>query len=246
MTHANGVRKTRGNETDAIISTGFGYSLTVRPPLDDTRMRPTRLDRRKARTRQALIDAARSFLAGQGRLDVSIQEITDAADVGFGSFYNHFAGKTELLEAAITDVLEEHGKMLDERTAHLKDPAEVFAASLRLTARLVDSHPQIAGILAKTALPYLADNGLAPRALRDIQHGIEAGRFHITNPYVALVSAGGALQGLMHLRLERPDLAGQDTPEELAEQLLRAFGMTRKSAHTIAHRPLPVEPTTVP
>ena len=51
---------------------------------------PSRLDRRKARTRSALIAAAREMLASRDPAEVTIQEITEAADVGFGSFYNHF------------------------------------------------------------------------------------------------------------------------------------------------------------
>jgi AcrR family transcriptional regulator len=207
---------------------------------DTTSDAPSRQDRRKARTRQALIDAAREFLAQQGKLDMSIQEITEAADVGFGSFYNHFASKDDLLQTAITDTLEEHGQMLDARTAHLDDPATVFAASLRVTVGLADSHPQIARILTRTGLLYLAsDRGLAPRALRDIERAIESGQFQITNPYVALATAGGSLLGLIHLRLEQPELVGDDAPEEFAEQLLRAFGMSRRAAHSTARKPLP-------
>ena len=42
----------------------------------------SRLDRRKARTRQALVDAAVQLIA-EGRGDrASIQEITEAADIG--------------------------------------------------------------------------------------------------------------------------------------------------------------------
>ena len=56
--------------------------------------RVSRLDRRKARTRQALIDAAVRLIA-EGRGDrASIQEITEEADIGFGSFYNHFDSKS--------------------------------------------------------------------------------------------------------------------------------------------------------
>ena len=56
----------------------------------------SRLDRRKARTRQALIDAAVRLIA-EGRGDrASIQEITEEADIGFGSFYNHFDSKEQL------------------------------------------------------------------------------------------------------------------------------------------------------
>ena len=46
-----------------------------------------RLDRRKARTRAALIRAAQTLIA-EGRTNVPILEITQAADVGMGSFYN--------------------------------------------------------------------------------------------------------------------------------------------------------------
>ena len=58
--------------------------------------RVSRLDRRKARTRQALIDAAVRLIA-EGRGDrASIAEITEEADIGFGSFYNHFDSKEQL------------------------------------------------------------------------------------------------------------------------------------------------------
>src|ERR1700752_3728383 len=84
-----------------------------------------RLDRRKARTRQALLDAAVRLIA-DGRGDrASIQEITEAADIGFGSFYNHFASKDELFEVASEEVLERWGQMIDDACSHLDDPAEV-------------------------------------------------------------------------------------------------------------------------
>ena len=71
---------------------------------------PTRLDRRKARTRQALIDAAVRLIAeGRGER-ASIQEITEAADIGFGSFYNHFESKEQLFETASSEVLERWGR----------------------------------------------------------------------------------------------------------------------------------------
>jgi AcrR family transcriptional regulator len=200
----------------------------------------TRTDRRKERTHRALVDAAREFLAEHGSLEISIKEITDAADVGFGSFYNHFDSKADLFQAAIIDTLEEHGRMLDELTSGISDPAELFSACLRLTVQMVDSHPQLARILARAGFPYLdSDRGLAPQALRHIKMGVEAGRFEVRNPRVALATAGGALLSMIHLRLEHPDLLGAESDSELAEQILRGFGMNRRSAHAIAYRPLP-------
>ena len=68
--------------------------------------RVSRLDRRKARTRQALTDAAVRLIA-EGRGDrASIAEITEEADIGFGSFYNHFDSKEPLFQTASEEVLE--------------------------------------------------------------------------------------------------------------------------------------------
>jgi len=58
----------------------------------------SRLERRKAQTRQKLVDAARAMLADNRAPRASIQDITEAADVGFGSFYNHFTSKDDLLK----------------------------------------------------------------------------------------------------------------------------------------------------
>ncbi len=47
------------------------------------------------------MSAARALLTSRDPGGVSIQEITDAADLGFGSFYNHFTSKQELFEVAV-------------------------------------------------------------------------------------------------------------------------------------------------
>src|SRR6476469_10580717 len=101
-----------------------------------------RLDRRKARTRAALIRASQTLIA-EGRTNVPILEITQAADVGMGSFYNHFETKEQLYEAAYEAVLDAYGQQLDHVTTGIEDPAEVFASSFRLTGRLHRSEPEL-------------------------------------------------------------------------------------------------------
>ena len=58
----------------------------------------TRFDRRRAQTRSALIAAAQELLV-EGRTSVPIQEVTERADVGIGTFYNHFDSKEQLFDA---------------------------------------------------------------------------------------------------------------------------------------------------
>jgi AcrR family transcriptional regulator len=200
-----------------------------------------RLDRRKAVTRAALVSAARRLLETQDPGSVSIQEITEAADVGFGTFYNHFDSKQELFAAAVEEVVEEHGAMLDALTADMDDPAEVLAASVRMTARFPVTHPNIALIMVRTGPHYLkATSGLAPRALRDLQRGKDAGRFSFGDPAVALACTGGALIGVLHLTLAHDgSMPVEDAADELALNMLRMLGLGEDDARDVVSRPLP-------
>jgi len=163
--------------------------------------RVSRLDRRKARTRQALIDAAVRLIA-EGRGDrASIQEITEEADIGFGSFYNHFDSKEQLFATASEEVLERWGQLIDRASAGVTDPAELFAVGTRITGRLGWTHPEIAGFLAGAGLAVLdIPIGLAPRALSDIEAGKAAGRFTVPDAEIALSAVAGGMLGLFRMR----------------------------------------------
>jgi len=206
-----------------------------------------RLDRRKARTRQALIDAAARLIAeGRGER-ASVQEITEAADIGFGSFYNHFTSKEELFQTASEEVLERWAQMIDAACVGLVDPAEVFAASLRLSGRLAWTHPDIAGFITGAGLELLdAPRGLAPRALRDIRAGQAAGRFTIPDADVALSAVAGGLLGLLRLHGRHPERVAEDSVDDLAEACLRLLGLPPAQARRLAHLPLPAHTTAPP
>ncbi|MFD0003801.1 TetR/AcrR family transcriptional regulator [Streptomyces sp. NPDC127178] len=198
-----------------------------------------RFERRRAETRQALVRAARQVLAETGDTSASIQVIAERADVGLGSFYNHFESKTELFHVAVTEALEELGQFIDERVRGVEDPAEVVAVSFRLTARMADSHPELQQILRDRGLAHIhSDRGLAPRALRDLQRGIASGRFTCSNATLALSAMGGTLVSLVVLRLARPDLDGDEAASELAEMVLRMLGVPADDAHEVTRRPL--------
>jgi AcrR family transcriptional regulator len=198
-----------------------------------------RLERRKQRTRTALIKAAQSMIAA-GKLNVPVLEITQAADVGMGSFYNHFQSKEELFEAAVGDVLDSHGAVLDLLTADIEDPAVVFACSFRLTGRFFRERPQESRILlANWSALLSSDRGLAPRAMRDINAAVAAGRFHVEDPELTLAVAAGALLGLGHLLQSQPDRDAGPTADAVTEDVLRLFGMSAEGAREICALPLP-------
>jgi AcrR family transcriptional regulator len=198
-----------------------------------------RSDRRKARTRAALIRAAQTLIA-EGRTNVPILEITQAADVGMGSFYNHFETKEELFDAAVEAVMDAYGQLLDRLTADIEDPAEVFACSFRLTGRLSRREPELSKVLLNNVLRLLsAPNGLAPRARRDIEAAAAAGRFDVDDLDVAVTMAAGALIALGQLLHDQPEREVEATTDRVTEDLLRMFGVPRRQASRICALPLP-------
>lgn len=199
----------------------------------------SRLERRKARTRAALIRAAQTFIAA-GKFNVPILEITQTADVGMGSFYNHFDSKEQLYQAAFDDAIEAHGQLLDALTGGLDDPAETFAQSFRLTCRLFRREPQLGRVLLNNAPSLItAPRGLGPRVLRDIEAATAAGRFTVRDPVLAQVMTAGAFIGLGQLLYDRPDRNDADDVDHVAEDLLRTFGVAEDQAREICSRPLP-------
>ena len=198
-----------------------------------------RLERRKQRTRAALIRAAQAFIAA-GKLSVPVLEITQAADVGMGSFYNHFDSKEALFDAAVDEVLDAHGALVDHLTSAIDDAAEVFACSFRLTGRLFRRRPQESRIVLANGMTMLSsEHGLAPRALRDIEAATRAGRFQVDDPELALAVAGGALLGLGNLLLNQPERDDSQAADGLTENMLHLFGMPADEAQEICRRPVP-------
>ena len=200
----------------------------------------TRVDRRKARTRAALVEAAVALI-GEGRGErASVQEITDRADVGFGSFYNHFESKEQLFATASVELLERWGRLIDAACAGINDPAEVFAVSFRISGRLGWTNPTIAQFLVGGGLQVLrAKVGLAPRALRDIKAGQASGRFSVGNADIALTATAGALLGLLQQHLARPRGLRLDAVDDTAAAVLRYLGVPAHEAEALVARPLP-------
>jgi AcrR family transcriptional regulator len=198
-----------------------------------------RLERRKMRTRTALIKAAQVFIAA-GRLNAPVQDICRTADVGVGSFYNHFDSREQLFQEAVNEVLDAQGALLDALTASIEDPAETFSCRFRVTARLFRLRPDEGRVVVAYGLPLItSDRGMGPRGRRDIAAAARAGRFRVDDIDLAMVMAGGALMGLGQLLQDQPGRDDAAAVDEVTEHLLRLFGLSAKEAQRLARKPLP-------
>ncbi len=199
----------------------------------------TRGARRRAQTRSALIRAAQRLIA-EKRTNAAILEITQLADVGMGSFYNHFESREQLFEAAVDDALELQGAYLDQLTTDLEDPAESFTRSFRIIGRLHRHVPELSKvILSQGAALVTSDHGLAPRALRDIRAAVEAGRFSTSDPAAALLIAGGAALALAQHLHEHPEVDDAALTDTVTESLLLMLGLSADDARELVAHELP-------
>ena len=80
---------------------------------------PSRHERRRLQTRKLLIQTTLQLVLEKGYDAISIQDITDRADLGRGTFYIHFKDKEEVVWTAVRDLFQEleqaAHKQLDRR-----------------------------------------------------------------------------------------------------------------------------------
>lgn len=118
----------------------------------------------------------------------------------------------------------------------------MFAQSFRLSGRLHRRRPDLSKVLLHNGLELLGSNrGLAPRARRDIEAGLRAGRFTVR----ALAIVAGAAPCLRQLLHDHPERDDGEAADQVAEDLLRMLGVDAEEAREICRRPLP-EPGELP
>lgn len=66
----------------------------------------SRVARRRANQRAAILQAASYLFANHGPEAVRLDDIADKADVSRGTLYSHFVSKEELIRAIVTPILE--------------------------------------------------------------------------------------------------------------------------------------------
>ncbi|HEX7683114.1 MAG TPA: TetR/AcrR family transcriptional regulator [Trinickia sp.] len=223
-------------------------------PAEAADAREPRGARRKRETRARLLEAALKLMAVKGMEGVAINEITEAADVGFGSFYNHFESKEAIYATLVESVFEDFADWLDRLTTGLSDPAEVVAVSVRYTLMRAHREPLWGQFLVREGFSSrMLGRGLGQRLLRDVQRGIAAKRFTVADPFVGFLSVGGTVLAAVTAELsfvapgapsadalEGLGFSGEHLAERVACALLQTLGLKRAEAEKVAMRPLPV------
>ncbi|MEM8618847.1 MAG: TetR/AcrR family transcriptional regulator [Actinomycetota bacterium] len=204
-----------------------------------TELRATRTERRKASTRARLVESAERLMRDRGVDEVTIQDITDAADIGHGTFYLHFKTKGDVLAPVIERLAEPVHARVDRAAGGSTDPALRMALGLRIVLRAIADDP-LWSWYARSGMSFselVADMGAAPRT--DITNGLDSGRYRVGDPSTTVSFIDGAIVGVV-AALDDGEPADR-LADTTAELVLRVLGIAPDEAAQIAHEPLPVD-----
>lgn len=131
---------------------------------------PGRRERRTAETRERLFRAALDLFAKKGFAETTVEDITDAADVGKGTFFNYFPSKDHILLAFGEMQL---GK-LQAAVAEVKHSGQSMREFLRsLGVRMTQEPIRNPGIIRTLLQAYLSTTPVRA-AMQDLQVRVQA------------------------------------------------------------------------
>jgi AcrR family transcriptional regulator len=154
-----------------------------------------------AQTEAALKEAARRVFARSGYLDAKISDITAEAGRSVGSFYKHFTGKEEVLQALLTDWITQAGQELASHEAG-SDLSEEAALRARIAVywHTYRAHLPEIRALGQAALvnPVFAEQVARSRhtelqSMREHLERLRAAGFDLPGDPAVLASAFNAL-----------------------------------------------------
>lgn len=135
-------------------------------------------DRRIARTRVALLEAAQRLLATRSIDGISIDEIVFEADVAKGSFYNHFDDKDALANDLFAMIRGHAAEIVQEAVEPDASPAVKLLTGSYVLIKFTCEHPESASAMMRLSPELLSRKApLNIQAKSIINDGIETGEF---------------------------------------------------------------------
>lgn len=189
----------------------------------------SRNERRRQRTREQLKAAALALILERGYEGFSVQDVTDRADLGRGTFYIHFKDKADIAWAIIKDQIDATTREAYRQfpAAKLPDQVEYFGYLniFRHAERHRELYRVMLGSQGSSVLTARVQEYMVADFLRDIQvPGVYEG-FAAPAEVLAQIITGALVRLIIWWLESSRDLV----PEQLAAMLYE----------TLHHRPAP-------
>jgi AcrR family transcriptional regulator len=199
---------------------------------ESMRTLPTRSDRRMVRNREALLAATEMLIAQKGRERVTVDEITETADLAKGTFYNYFSDKNAIVHEAALVARADLESRVRSAQAGVNDPAQRLAIGICVFLRSAASDPIRVGVVAQMYGEWLHPEAEGNLGLRmDLEHGYCVGRFSGSSIPAAVVLTVGVVQAGIKQVFEMSDSNyAQSLASDLCSIVLRALGVRLNEA----------------
>jgi len=202
----------------------------------DHRTRVGNERRRKMRLR--LIEAALEVFDSKGFDATVIDDITSAAGVARGTFYNYFQTVEELLGTLSTELGNDVMRPVERAVEDYPDPVLRLASGLRLYLRTVLRHPSVARLFWQAGLNAVGPSHLAFEYLpRHIQDGMDAGQLVVGDVATAIDIIAGITLTAVHAASSRDVPA--DYLERMVGHILLALGVAPTAIEPLLASELP-------
>ena len=195
-----------------------------------------RVDRRRARTRAALLEAGRTLLAHREVEGLSVDEIVAAADVAKGSFYNHFADKDVFAREIGAAVRRQAEAAIAQANAGTEDPALRLAQALCVFIRFAIEHRESAQVLWRLNSGATMADAPINRTLRDevTLAANSAGLADLDVETGVLLVMGTIIIALRHVLEERAMTPPATVAARMSAGMLRSLGFPARRAQSLA------------
>jgi AcrR family transcriptional regulator len=198
----------------------------------------TRGHKKRARTRQGLLEAALRLFARQDVAATALQELATEAEVSTGTIYNYFRTREELAEAVGVSLASEFSETITELSTGISSGSQRLAIGVRMFIRQAQSDPQWASALMRVIhFDRAMHSQLAGTVLNDLRAGLAEGTLRYADEGIALDLVVSAATGAMRAAMDGRAAAEHDI--KVTEMILLALGATTAKAKKIAALPLP-------
>ena len=192
--------------------------------------------RRGGRTRDALLAAGHRLLAERSMDALAIDEITQAAGVAKGSFYNHFEDKAALATVIRDDIRQEIEAAVAKVNAGVHDPAQRVARALATYMGYILESPQRAAVILRIASGLASqENPLNAGVLQDVAAGLRSGRFIVPSVEAGALAVIGTCQISLMRSVEEPNRSVMmSLAQQLCALLLRGLGLSFAESESVS------------
>lgn len=197
-----------------------------------------RADRRLVRNRKALLEAAELLIARKGFAALTVDEITAAADLAKGTFYNYFKDKEAIAREAAMIARNEFEARVSAAHSGLEDPAERYVTGMAVYFRAAADEPNRGSVAVQMYGQWLHPKARGNDLLRrDLEDCYRSGRFSHAGPAAAVVLTVGIVQaGMTRVMALADSRAAQSIALEQCSLALTALGVRWSEAQAIAAR----------